>query len=523
MTSLPIPAWLKPENGRIGSALGTWLDFARTGVATRFFLLWFVVLYTAFQILSFASLGLNPDLLELYALGLHPAAGYAKHPPLGALMAGGWFAVFPPTDWAFYLLAMANAALGLFATDLIARRYLQGDKRILVLLLLLLTPFYQFHGARFNANATLLSTWPIATYCFLRAFEERRLVWSVAAGIAAALAMLGKYYSIFLIAGFLAAVAASPARTAYLRSLSPWISAAVGVAVLAPHIMWLDANGYASFAYATALHAGVPLGAVLAADAKYIVGSLGYVVLPVAIYWLVVRPDRATIGETAWPADPASRTLVILLAVPLVLPALVAPFIGAELSPLWTMPAWFLLPIVLLRPDRAAVSRVAAIRTTALVIVITVGVLVAAPFLARRYLDEGTKEGREYYRLVSNEVTNAWHLGTALPLRIVMGDRDLVLAVTFYSTDHPDSVPQFDLKNAPWVTPAREVRDGWVAICKADDEECVGEARRRAADKNDVRIVTFSTVARYGDRAGKLGRFMFVLVPPQRTPPPPAR
>jgi hypothetical protein len=38
-----------------------------------------------------------------------------------------------------------------------------------------------------------------------------------------------------------------------------------------------------------------------------------------------------------------------------------------------------------------------------------------------------------------------------------------------------------------------------------------------------VRIVTFSTVARYGDRAGKLGRFMFVLVPPQRTPPPPAR
>ena len=92
-------------------------------------------------------------------------------------MAAAWFSVFPPTDWTFHLLAMANAAAGLFATDRIARTYLDGDKRIAVLLLLLLTPFYQFFGQRFGANQTLLSTWPIATYCFLRAFETRGLAW----------------------------------------------------------------------------------------------------------------------------------------------------------------------------------------------------------------------------------------------------------------------------------------------------------------------------------------------------------
>ena len=32
---------------------------------------------------------------------------------LGAWMAGAWFTIFPPTDWAFHLLAMTNAALGL--------------------------------------------------------------------------------------------------------------------------------------------------------------------------------------------------------------------------------------------------------------------------------------------------------------------------------------------------------------------------------------------------------------------------
>src|SRR3984893_9464208 len=173
---MSLPAFLKPESGPLGRALGAWLDHAPSGRATRFFLLWFVILYTAFAIISSASVGLHPDSLEAYVWGLHPSAGYDKHPPLTGLMAAAWFSLFPPTDWAFHLLAMANAAVGLYATDRIARSYLDGDKRIAVLLLLLLTPFYQFFADHFGANQTLLSTWPIAIYCFLRAFETRSSV-----------------------------------------------------------------------------------------------------------------------------------------------------------------------------------------------------------------------------------------------------------------------------------------------------------------------------------------------------------
>jgi hypothetical protein len=519
VATMSVLTYFKPESGPVGSALGGWLDFAPSGLATRFFLLWFVILYTAFQVISYASVGLHPDLVEVYAWGLHPSFGYYKHPPLGGLMAAAWFSVFPPTDWAFHLLAMANAAVGLYATDRIARRYLGGDKRIVVLLLLLLTPFYQFHGERFASNQTLLSTWPIATYCFLRAFETRTLVWSAAAGAAAALAMLGKYYSIFLIAGFLVAALAHPGRRAYLMSLSPWISAAVGGAVLAPHIQWLFATGFTPFAYATSLHASAPLGEVLWKDAVYLVEGVAYVGVLLAVYWVAVRPDRPTLAETIWPPDPDGRMLVVLLAVPLVLPAVVAPFIGAVLTPLWTMSAWFLLPIVLLRPKAAELTRVAAIRITALVIAITLGALAAAPWLAWRRHVEGTKEGREYYRQISAEITNAWHLGTGVPLRIVMGDLFLASAVTFYSPDHPDSVPGFELgPEAPWVTPARLASDGWVAICNADDQNCVDEARHRTAGKSDVQIITYSTINRYLGKPGKLGRFFFILVAPDAKP-----
>src|SRR5947209_848468 len=135
--------------GTIGRPLNAWFDLESSGRGLAILLLLFVVAWTAFHVIARASVDLNPDLLEMYAWGRHPSAGYYKHPPLGALMAGAWFSVLPTMDWSFDLLAMVNAAIGLFAVDRIARLYLSGDKRLMVPLLLLLMPFYQFHGQRF--------------------------------------------------------------------------------------------------------------------------------------------------------------------------------------------------------------------------------------------------------------------------------------------------------------------------------------------------------------------------------------
>jgi len=528
---MKVPAYLKPESGPLGRAFATWLDQAPKGLATQFLLLWFVLLYTAFAVISSAPVGLHPDLLDTYARGLHPAAGYDGHTPLASLMAAAWFSLFPPTDWAFHLLAMVNAAVGLHATDRIARRYLDGDKRIAVLLLLLLTPFYQFVGQRFGADQTLLSTWPIATYCFLRAFEARGPAWSAGAGAAAALAMLGSYYSVFLIAGFVAAALAHPGRRIYLGSWSPWLSVAVGAIALAPHVQWLFATGFTGLSDVAAPLAGAPLAEVLWKEAVCIIEGIASVGVLFAIYWVAVRPDRATLRETLWPADPEGRTLVVLLTAPLVLPAVVAPFVGTVLTPLWTMPAGFLLPIVLLRPKAAELTRVAAIRIAALVAASTISSLAAAPWLAQRTHAEGTPEGREYYRLVSAEMTNAWRRATGLPLRIVMGSRDLASAVTFYSPDHPDAMSGFEPPSLPspargggqgggggWITPERLAQDGWAAICNAADEKCVEAARQQAAGKSNVQFITYSTTSRYLGKGGKLGRFFFILAAPESKP-----
>src|SRR5258708_556438 len=261
-------------------------------------------------------------------------------------------------------------------------------------------------GQRFGADRPLLSTWPIATYCFLRGFETRGLAWSAGAGAAAALAMLGSHSSVFPIAGFVAAVLAHPGRRTYVRSASSWLAVAVGALVLAPPVQWLLATGCTSLSDLDAAHTGARITRLVAASR------------------IVTRA--------------------------------------------------------------------------------------AAPWLAQGWHAAGTREGRAYCRPVSAEMTNAWHLGTGLPLRIVMGDRDLASAVTFYSRGPRDAMPGFEIGAAtPWITPERLAQDGWAAICNADDEQCVEAARQRAAGKSNVQFITYSTINRYLGKGGKLGRFFF--------------
>jgi 4-amino-4-deoxy-L-arabinose transferase-like glycosyltransferase len=336
-------SWTPPA--RIAAVINRWFDAAPGGQALWILLILFVAIWTSFQIISYASVDLHFDLLEVFAWSQNLAPGY-KHPPLAGLVAAAWFAIFPTADWSFHLLAMVNAAVAFFAIDLIARRYVDGDKRLLVLLLLLLTPFYQFHGQRFSTNQVLLSTWPIATYCFLRSFESRSLGWSAAAGAAAAIAMLGKYYSILLVLAFVIAALMHPRRFDYLRSPAPWVAAVVGLVVLAPHLHWFFTTGGKTLSYAHQVHGAASMSVLLWRTAYSIVSAFGYILVLLLAYLVVVRPDRRTLRATVWPDDPDRRMLVVLLVAPLLLPIVVMPLSGIKFSALWTMPAWFLMPFV---------------------------------------------------------------------------------------------------------------------------------------------------------------------------------
>lgn len=450
-----------------------WLDGVEAGWAVPVLIGCFVAIWTLYLAIAYAGGGLHPDTLEAWTLGRHFAWGYHKHPPLSGWIAASWTFVFPLSDWSLQLMAMANAGLALIFVDRIVRHFVTGHKRILVLLLLMLTPVYQFHAQRFNANAVLLATWPLATWCFLRAFETRAPLWAVALGCATALAMVGKYYSIFLVTSFVLAALAHPARRAYFTSASPWISVVVGLAALSPHIYWLATTGASTFTYALA-HAGGNAATSLGEVRNFLLG-LAAAMSVSAVLWMLVAGTRVK----HFPADfaamsPGLRLLFYVSVGTIVLPVTTSLVMGTDLPSLWALQGLFLFVVLVVCGTRYPIERFYTVNLTVIVAgVALAAVLIAAPIHAVYRNDHGYEEGRNLYAQAAGELTRAWRNLTDEPLSAVSGDGSLAFATGFYGPDHPSNATPFEYERV-WGSPRKSLRDGgWAALCFRDQESCI--------------------------------------------------
>lgn len=503
--AVPAARWRRPFDAWIGGIERGW------GIPLA--LAMFVALWVAILHVAYLSGDLHPDTIEAWSMGRTLAWGSNKHPPLMGWIARGWSAVFPLTEWSFQLLAMVNSALALWAVDLIARRYVGGDRRALLLLLLLWLPVYQFHAQRFNANAVLLPLWPLATLCFLRSFETRAAGWAAAAGFVGALAMLGKYYSAFLIVGFLVAALCHPRRRDYFRSSAPWLSIAVGVAPLLPHAYWLATSGIGPFDYALAAHGGATVAGAAISAIGFLLGVVGTLALPVAIFALVIWPQRRAYLDGLRRLDSGLRLLLVVGIATVIVPPLVTVVLGSTITATWAAQGLFLFLLVMVCACTFAVSRAAVDWLAALSLVATVLALIFAPVHAVYRNATPFKEGRNYYELAAQEFERQWHARAAAPLPTITGDV-LAMGVSFYDGDHPLYAPIYD-ETAVWRVPSPAVlKRGWAVVCSQDEPECLTWMRQVASAVTGAQTLSFSVRPQLWGYAGRPAQVSAVIVPP---------
>jgi 4-amino-4-deoxy-L-arabinose transferase-like glycosyltransferase len=498
-----------------------WLDGIEKGWSIPLLLVLFVAIWTAYLIIAYHGAGLHPDVLETWSLGRDLEWGYPKHPPLMGWIARGWTSVFPLTDWSLQLMAMVNAAAALWAVDLIARRFVAGEKRVIVLLLLMLLPVYQFHAQRFNANMVLLAVWPVATYCFLRAFEApRQIGWAIATGIACAAAMLGKYYSIFLIGSFAFAAVLHPDRRRYLLSASPWISAAAGTLVLGPHLHWLATTGATPIEYALA-HARVDHFAALWEVLYFIMGLGGAMAIAAATWVLIAGKRLALLPHDFRAMNPGLRLIFLATIGTILLPAIVSLAVGTDLPSLWAVQGLFPFAILIVCGTSYPIERFYVVNLAVMVAGIAVLALVAgAPLHALYRGIHGYVEGRGFYRAAAHELTLRWHEATGTPLTAVSGDDALAFAVAFYSPDHPFYARPFAYQHT-WGLPRKITLDrGWAALCFADQPDCLGWMERTAARATKFVRSEFNARATPLGTPGQTRRIVMLIVPPYRNKTP---
>jgi 4-amino-4-deoxy-L-arabinose transferase-like glycosyltransferase len=475
----------------------------------------FAAIWTLYGVLAKGSQGVHFDMAELADQSRHLAFGYAKNPPFAMWATAAWFTVFPRADWAFYLLAMTGIAAGLWAAWQLFGRHLDAEKRVLALALLTLVPLLTFHALKFNNNALMFPLWALATLFFVRSYEERSIGAATLAGLFAAAAMLTKYWSVFLIAGFALAALAGRHRAAYFRSPAPWISAVVGALALAPHVWWLYQHNFSSFGYALLVHGGFGFAVALKSVLGYLAGAAGYVAFPVVVMAIALRPSRAALADMLRTADAERRFVAWLFWTTLLAPIAVALITGSQIVALWTIGCWTLLPVLLLSPPSLGVTRAAAVRVVALAIAVPAAATLAAPAIAYAIHRAGSANLGAYFKPLAAVVEREWRQATARPLRIVAGQGDLAYGVAFYSRDGAMAFPDFSRRLAPWIDNAALVRDGVALVCPAENAGCVDRIKGYAGNAPRFHLAEVTLTPRYLGLAGAARRFTIVVVPPQ--------
>ncbi len=486
-------------------------DRARRERTAVLVLIAYVAVWTLYGVLAKASQDMHPDMTEMVAWSRELALGYPKHPPFGAWLTAAWFAVFPVADWSFYLFAMTVAGVALWIAWKIAGDYLDGERRALALALMTFIPFFNFHALKFNANTILLPLWAATAFCFLRSYERRSVLWAALAGLFAAGSMLGKYWSVFLLLGLGLAALIDRRRGAYFKSAAPWVTIVVGAVVMAPHVIWLMTADFTPLTYATQIRSGAG-GHPLKSAGSYLIGALAYVAIPVIFALAAIRPNRVIATDMLWPREPERRLAALTFWLPLLLPAALAPVFHFEITSLWTMSAWALLPVVLLSSPPIELDRRAAVATIAIAVVLPVVMVVAAPFIADAIHRKGGTPAAMHSRLLADRVAHEWRRATDKPLKIVGGDSDLAYDVAFYLPGRPHAFPDFNRTLAPWVDVSRLPRDGIAIVCPAGDPTCLMPAT--ALNLSGPRVEADITRSYFG-KPGATGRYVIMIVPPQ--------
>lgn len=485
----------------------------------RRFMLMFAAIYGCawliYGVVAKSSQDVNADMAEMVVWAREPALGYPKHPPLLAFVIKLWFAIFPLTDWTFTLLAVVTVAAGLYLAFELCGIWLDREKRAAVPFLLAVIPFYNFLGLKFDQNSALIPLWALAMWALMRALETRRGGWAALTGLAAAAAMLVKYWSGFLLAALAFTALVDRRRNAYLRSPAPWITTLVFILAFLPHAIWLVEENFPPLTWVATRRLAHSAWDFIHSLGEYSLGTLGYGAVAIILVAVLVRPSAAAVRDSWFATEPARRPATVLFWTPIALPIVVALAIRTNLLSLWSAPAYNLLPVMMLASPLVVVSRLTLVRLAAIVTAMTLAAVAASPLVALGKLKQGVENNAEYASLAAAAAERAWRQTTNAPLRLVAGPFALISSTAFYVTDRPSTYADFSHYLSPWVDDARIARDGVAIICPARDAGCLDNMKTLTAAGPPGRREDVTLTRHWLGFTGAAAHFVIATVPPK--------
>lgn len=474
--------------------LAAWIAaLAHDAATSRNFVIGFAlvhaVLWTVILTALKSAQDVHMDVAEAYAWGQKFLLGYGKHPPLSGWIAGLWFRVFPVTDWATYALAMATLGCGLVLCWLIAIRVVDHRRAMFTVAMLALYPVFNFKGFKYNPDVLQLVTLPLVVLAYLAAF--RRPTWraGVWLGLAAAAALMTKYWALTMIGAVGLAALIHPQRMRFLASPAPWVALVTCAVAMAPHLLWLKQVDFVPLIYAGNVYGARTFGETLRLAAGYVGHSIALLLLPVllaglALAWKLqwwrslrargfVREMAATVRRP-WARGPnpgvepaQARNVWLIQIIVAVAPPVAALVFGIYIKGDWGIPLFFLTPLALVAIPALRVTQMALIRLMAAWLVFTLLMLVVSPILAAQTVRRDGEAGRRYdpRSEFALQLTEAWRARFNTRWAVVAGATDVGAPMAFYSPDHPAPFVPGEVWSAGLTSLEAAMRLGFIGIC----------------------------------------------------------
>jgi 4-amino-4-deoxy-L-arabinose transferase-like glycosyltransferase len=517
-----LAAWLAASAG--DPKAGPWLVI---GFAIAHAVLWTLILINLK-----AAQDVHMDVAEAFAWGQKFQLGYGKHPPLAGWVAGLWFRVFPVADWATYALAMAVTGSGLVICWLIALRVVDRRRAFFAVVMLALYPIFNFKGFKYNPDLLQLVTLPLLVLAFLHAFEKRTARAGLWLGLAAALALMTKYWVLTMIGAIGLAALLHPDRVKFLRSPAPWVAVVTAVVAMLPHLWWLEEVNFVPLTYAGDVYGLSDRTQNIQLVLGYIGHNIALLAPPVALaalalacaqrWWRLARQPSALFTRS-WSRGGNSgvnlsqaRNIWVIQAIVAVGPPLGALFFNVYLKTDWGISLFFLTPLALVAIPTLRIQKMALFYLTAIWFAISMAALVASPHIAAREMAVNPNGAATYGARseLARELTQIWQTRFHSRWAVVAGTTEMGEPMTFYSPDHPAPFTPGELWSSGLTSLEEAKRLGFIGICDTTDARLpVCEAWMKANGKDAEELAMTTQRFFHGHPGPAIGWKVFVVPP----------
>jgi 4-amino-4-deoxy-L-arabinose transferase-like glycosyltransferase len=493
------------------------------------------VLWTLILINLKAAQDVHMDVAEAFAWGQKFQLGYGKHPPLAGWIAGVWFRIFPVTDWATYALAMATLGCGLVISWLIGLRVVDRRRAFFAVVMLALYPIFNFKGFKYNPDLLQLVTLPLVVLAYLNAFEKRSVKSGLWLGLAAALALMTKYWVLTMIGAIGIAALIHPDRLRFLRSPAPWIAIATLAVAMIPHLVWLKEVDFVPLTYAgdvyglssRAQNVQLVLGyighnlALLAAP--IVLAALALASAPLSWATLVRHPVELftrtwSRGANTGVNVPQALNIWIIQSVVAIGPPLGALIFTVYMKTDWGISLFFLTPLALSAMPSLRIQKMALFHITAIWLAVTLAALIASPYIAAEEMAVSPNGGATYGARseLARELTQAWHTRFNSRWAVVAGTTEMGEPMTFYSPDHPAPFTPGEIWSSGLTSLEEARRLGFIGICDTTDGRLPVCDAWMAANAVNAELLTITTQRFFHGRPGPAMSWKVYIAPPAK-------